>query len=480
MSENRYLDDFIERLDTDLSDGSDGNLGDMKLDDLMKQRILKKTYRKLQRKHRIIYGVAASLVFVLLSSFIPNTPTYALRQVIMSYIPGIGVIQNTDDTNAVIGILAEPVKVTDGDEFIEIRSAYGNGRLLKIHGVTNIGLSNIVVPDDVDKKELLEFYSGETARGIHLIYNGESLAANNRVTYGGSFHEGVYSIEASFYLSKGIGDSAFQIEVEGFSKPVPLALSPVISGTIPEEVGKAATIDDITTFAHITRENDIVEVLVSLVGSREYKNLRTYLFEDEKRMFDRGVHLIDQDGVMYEPDDGIREELHTSVQTYYFHAPEDKEGLKLVIPQVMYQMEYKEADIKIAMPKKDKVTAINKHIDMGSHTITLDRAAIVQKGDAVLHNDFKSTDNLMIEASADLQEGARKSIIRMFPDILSVDFLNNHDPISQGSYAPQWDPIEQKGYSFTVFDDMEKTKKIVINFMVEFSMTGPWEIELKE
>ena len=62
--------------------------------------------------------------------------------------------------------------------------------------------------------------------------------------------------------------------------------------------------------------------------------------------------------------------------------------------------------------------------------------------------------------------------------ILSDDFLNNHDRISHANYAPNWDPIEQKGYSLTMFDDMEKAKKVIVNFDVEFSMTGPWEIEL--
>ncbi|HCS73703.1 MAG TPA: hypothetical protein DIW17_07500 [Clostridiales bacterium] len=483
MSENRNLDDFLDSLDSNHRDGNESDFGDKNMDDIMKQKILKKTYGRLRKKRRVFYGIVAGLVLVLLSSFIPNTPTYALRQAILSYIPGIGVVQGTDDTGTITGILAEPVKVSDGDEFIEIRSAYEIGKVLNIYGVTNVGLANVDIPKGANKKEVLEFYSGETARGFNIVHNGESLAAGNQIAYGGSFIDGVYSIEASFYLSKSIGESDFQIEIEGFAKPVILALSPVISGTIPEEVGNAATIDNITAFSYVTRKKDIVEVLVSFVGSNEYKNLRTYLFEHEKEIFDEGVHLIDQDGVVYEPDDDLTKEHHTGINTYYFHVPEDKEGLKLVIPQVLYDMEYKEADIKITMPKKDKDTVINRHIDMGSHTITLNRASIVQAGDAVLHDDFKFSDNLMIEASAEIQEGTGKSVIRMFPDILSGNLMNKHDWIShrmsRGSYAPQWDPIEQKGQSFTVFDDMEKTRKIIINFKVEFSMTGPWEIDLK-
>jgi hypothetical protein len=489
MAENRYLDDFMEGLapgkeilnDADGMSMSkkDGSSDFVYMDDLMKQKILKKTCRKLRRKQVFIqYAAAACMILAVLSSFIPNTPAYAFRQVILSYIPGIGVVQTTDESDTVTSVLTEPVKVTDGEKFVEIRSAFIRGNVLTISGITNVGA--IDTKDFKNVKEFKEFFSGETAPFIYLIRDNERTKDRYQTWAGPSYETRVYRMNAYFYLNEDTPADTYLFEMDDFDKSIEIVLSPVKTGVMPEEIGNAAIIDDVMIFAHTIREEDIVEVLVSIVAPSEYIHQRSYLFDHEKKLFESGVYLTDQSGTRYEPDENLRKSRDEDIYAFYFHVPEDREGLKLVVPQILFQMEYKEDNIKITMPKENKETHINKKIQLGSHSISMDRASMIPAGSEILPDEFKPSDCLMIDASAATEISSRESILRIIPDIKAVDSPFHSKPVSQAINAEFWDPKQHNGYSLVSFDNMQETKKIIVNFAAEISMAGPWEIELEK
>jgi hypothetical protein len=490
MAENRNLDEFIESLDTyemsfkeagGIDRGTTGrNTDSLYMDDCLKQKILKKTNRKLQRRKTFIkYAAAACILLAVLSSFIPNTPVYALRQTILSYIPGIGVVENIDETNIIKGVLAEPVKVTDGDKFVEIRSAFLRGNVLKISGVTNIGAIDAKDLDNVE--DIKEFFSREKAGPlIYLIQDNERTKDRHQVWAGPSRETRRYRFDAYFNLNEDTPANSYLFEMDGLEKNIEIALSPVKASTTPEEIGNAAIIDDVMIFAHTIREKDLVVVLVSIVAPSEYKHPRSYLFHHEKEYFASGVYLTDQKGTRYEPDEDLRKSQDDEISSFYFHVPEDKEGLTLVVPQILFQRDYKENNIKITMPKKNKDTLIDKTIQLGSHNISLDQAALVPAGSEILPDGFKTADCLMLNASAATETSSRESVLRIVPHIQVMDSPFHFVQVSQAINAEFWDTKLHGGYSLISFDGMEETKKIMINFSAEFTMDGPWEIQLDE
>ncbi|HHY81897.1 MAG TPA: DUF4179 domain-containing protein [Clostridiales bacterium] len=487
MAEKRYLDEFLESYDVNkmslngTCESDENPIGRNSalqyMDDIMKQKIIMITKHKLQRRNLIIrYAVAVCILLALLSSFIPNTPAYALRQKILSYIPGIGVVESMDETDIVTGVLAEPVKVTDDDKFVEIKSAFLRGNVLAITGLTNVGIKDAKHFDTV--KEFKEFYSGETAPDIYLVQGHERTKAGQRIWTGPSYETSVYRTDAYFYIDNNKITDTFVFEMDGFKKQIKILLTPAKTGMDPEEIGNAAVIDDVMIFAHSIREKDIVEVLISIVAPSDFKNPRSYLFDDEADLFKSGVYLTDQSGTRYEPDNELRKSRDSEINYFYFHVPEDRQGLKLVIPQIIFKRDYKENNIIISMPKENKETCINEKIQLGSHCISMDKASLIPAGSEILPGEFKAANCLMIEASATTEIGSRESVLRIIPDIQVMNSLFHLMPVSQSIYAEFWDLKLHSGYSLIHFDDLEETKKIIINFSAELSMTGPWEIQL--
>lgn len=132
------------------------------------------------------------------------------------------------------------------------------------------------------------------------------------------------------------------------------------------------------------------------------------------------------------------------------------------------------------MPKVDHTHAIDKEIELGDHIISLDQVSIISAGHEMLPENFRNTNNLQIHASATTPASSKESIIRIVPEILDPRSETYPLPVAQAISAQLWDPQEYSGYSLTTLTDMDKTRKIIVNFTAEISMEGPWKIPLKE
>ena len=468
MSENKYLDAFTSGI----------NASDYTADLTLKQKILQKTYRKIRNGWYYFRRIAAAcLILAVLSAFIPNTPVNALCQKLFSFIPGIGIVENTDHDGTIRCVLEKPIKVTDGEQFIEIKTAYLSDTALNLSIKTNVGAIN--AGEFKDPAEFKAFFAGETAPGLYLHTATGKMKSSHSVWSGPSFETRVYSVEASFYLDAQQADSqVFRLEMEGFSQSVEINMIPVSSGTSPETFGNVAIIDNVMIFANVSREGDVLEVLLSSVAPKEYKNIRFHLFDDEKRLFDGGVHLVDQEGNIYQPDEELRMLNNSNMNCFYFVVPEEKTELKLVLPQILYNRDYDGDDIKIAMPKVGKDKVLNKEWRLGEGILTLEKVTLISADDPLMPEEFKAFQGIKLDASYRAGANTRERVLRVLPDVEVPDSMIDYAMISQSTYAELW-ADKPGGYSITVFDDMETTKKIRLKFGVECATIGPWVITLE-
>lgn len=470
MYENRYLDNFINSLEE----------ADYKMDKEMKEKILKITHEKIRRKWMSIRNIAAACVlFAALASFIPNTPVYALRQKLFSFIPGVGVVQSDSEDTTIRSVLGKPVKLVDGETFAEVKTAYIKGNSLIISAITNAGA--VGAGKFEDPKEFKEFFAGETAPQLYLI-DGENRIKPGQVVWGGpSLETRVYTMQAFFRLSEEDNEKGtFKLEIEGIKGQLQIALSPVKSNYEPEDMGNTAVVDNVMLFADISRQGSLLQVLLSSVAPNTFKNVRMHLFDDEKSIFESGIYLMDSDGVRYEEDEGLRKQNNGSYNTFFFNVPEHKKGLRLVVPQILYNKEYKERNIKIYMPKPGKNVVINKELNLGETILMVETASVVTAQDPLLPDEFRNNDCMRMDISVKPAVNSRETILRAWPQIEVPHNVFGYLGVSYSTYAQLWGSKQQSGYSLTYFDDMHKTKKIMLNFNIQCAMTGPWEIEIAE
>ncbi len=468
MPENKYLDTFTSGIEE----------SNFAMDTALKQKILLRTHKKIKNGWFYFKRIAAAcLILAALSAFIPNTPVNALCQKIFSFIPGIGIVQNPENDVRISRVLGKRVKVTDGKQFIEFKTAYITDKTLNISMKTNIGA--IDAGEFADPAEFKKFFAGETAPKLYLLGANGKIKSSHSVWGGPSYETRVYSVDASFYLvDNDIDDQVFRFELEGFSKTIELTMVPVSSGTSPESLGNVAVIDNVMVFANVSREGDVLEVLLSSVAPKDYKNIRFHLFDEEKRLFERGVHIIDKEGNIYEPDEGMRKLNNSDINNLYFEIPEGKEELKLVIPQILYNRVYDEDDIKIAMPKPGKDKEMNKEWNLGEGTLTIEKASIIPSNDPMLPDEFKKYDCIKIDANYKPGQNSREIALRVLPKVEVPDSWIDYTMTSQSTYAELWNVV-QRGYSITAFDGMETTRKILLKFDVEFAMKGSWVIDME-
>lgn len=485
MAGNRYLDDFTAKLDINNPDvaavrevGPESvDAGLVGLNNTMKQKILQRTRRKVGRRAAITRYIAAAFIgLIIISYFTPNTPVFALRQAVLSFIPGIGVVRTDDDAGIITDVLASPVRVTDGEKFVEIRSGFIKGNIISISGLTDVGTLDPAALDSIE--EFKRYYSEAAVPQIHLVQGDEKIKAGQVMWAGPSFETALYKINACFYLDQKAAGGPYVFDLDGFDRPIEIFLAPAKSGSGLEEMGNGVVIDGVMAFANVTRDNNLVEALVSIVAPGEWQNPRGYLFDHERTLFESGVYLIDEEGARYEADEDLRRSRDSEIYTFYFHVPEDRKGLQLVIPQILFEYDYRENDLKIAAPRGEKVV-INKRVQLGDHTISFEQASLLTAGDEMLPEDLKPYGSLMIEAGATTENGSRESVLRIVPEImLSGSGLGSPRRVSQSVYADPWGLEQSSGQSFVCFDDRQKAKKIIINFKLEVSMAGPWEIPL--
>jgi hypothetical protein len=436
------------------------------------------TYKKIGS--RMFYAkriAAAVIILALLSAFIPNTPVNALALRIFSFVPGLGIIQGTDEGGSIKSVLNEPVKVTEGDRFVEIKTAYITGRLMKVSIKTNVGSQDAEKYND--PAEFKEFFAGETAQEVYLLGTNGRIKSGHTVRSGASFETGVYSIEANFLLGgDDIDRKVFSLIVEGFNKEIKITLAQVNTDSSPEALGNAAVIDNVMILANVSRQDDVLEVLLSSVAPNDYQNIRFHLYDEEKQSFKDTVHITDKDGNNYLPDEETRLQNNADVIDLYFKIPQNKEGLKLVIPQILYARSYNKNDIKINMPEPGRDTKINKVLDLNGSVVTVEKASLIPSNDPILPADFKKSDCLRVDAVSRVGNNSRESVMRVVPNVEIPDGFFKFIGISQSANSELWTE-EQRGYSLVAFEKMEKTKKILLKFDVEYVMSGPCEIEIR-
>lgn len=469
MHKKRYLDEFIDNISE----------SDFAIEAVMKKTILEKANKKIRKsKWAYLKSIAAAcILLVALSAFIPNSPVNALCKRIFSFIPGVGIVQNSDGVNKIKAVLNEPVKVLSGDEFVEIKTAYITDNTLRISLKTNVGA--VDAEEIEDSMEFKRFFAGETAPTLYLVGANGKTKSSHSVWGGPSFETRVYTMDASFILEEvSIISEVYKFEMAGFNQLIEIAMSPVNSVTNPESISNVAVIDNIMVFANISRGKGILEVLLSSVAPEEYKDIRFHLFDHEAQLFNSGVKVIDEDGMTYMPDEKLRENNNGNIGSLYFNIPDEARGLKLIVPQILYNKRNYENGIKISIPKIGHEKRINKKLDLPGSKIIIETASIVPVGDPLLPDGFREFDCLRIDAVAVVGNNKREMVLRIIPRIEVPDSGFGYNSTSQSSYAELWDS-DQKGYSITSFDGLTSTKKILINFDVEYAMEGPWIINLK-
>ena len=485
MSDHNNLDSFVERI----------NESEFTMNKDMKEKILSKTYNKISietkekknisqvKRNKIsIFSVkniaAACLTIFIVTAIIPNSPVNALYQKIFSFIPGVGVVQNESEDGIVKSALNEPVKVTDNDEFLEVKSAYIANNTLSVSINTNIGTSRI--ENIKDKKEVLKYFSGETMPGVYLMVKGEKVKLKNYSTGSPSLETKAYNIKGYFYLDENTPDDAlFQISIDGFDKAANFKLSPVKNGMTPESMGSTITVKGITIFANTDRSDGILSVDLSTVALKILKGIRFYLFDHEKALFPDSIYILDKDGIRYQPDEDLRKLKNSGVHTFYFRIPDDREVSKIVFPQILYSRDY-DSEIRINMPKVDKAININKEIELGESKLRIENASIVSKNDSLLPEEFKNFDCLRIDYSTGYKNESNEKILRIIPDIQVPDAMTGYRSPSSGIHSELCPLDKNEGYSITEFEDMDKTKKIMINLGIEFAIIGPFEMDINE
>ena len=145
MSESRNLDMFTSNIDE----------SSYTIEFSIKQKILEKTLNRVKQRWSFLKAIAAaSILFILLTAFIPGTAVNALCKKIFSFIPGVGVVQNSDESGRIVSVLENPVRVTDGEMFVEVKSAYIKDKTLNLYIKTNVGTAGEDITDQWNLKIL--------------------------------------------------------------------------------------------------------------------------------------------------------------------------------------------------------------------------------------------------------------------------------------------------------------------------------------
>lgn len=457
------------------------------------EMILCKAFQKIkEEEHRQAFSIqknkfrlvsirnatAACLALLLIYIFLSSSPVHALYQKIFSFIPGIGVIRSETEDSIIQSALNEPVRVSDDNAFLEIKSAYIVNNRLTVTISTNIGTGHI--RNMQDKKEILQYVSGETMPGIYLLYNGQKVKLTGYSAAGPSLETKIYTINGSFYLEDNTpADTVFQITMDGFDKFVDFQLSLVKNGITPESMGSTLTVHDIVIFANTDRNEDILSVTLSTVAPKIYRNLRFYLFDFEKELFGDCIYLLDQEGIQYHPDDDLRLLNNSGIHTFYFRIPSDREVIKIVIPQILYNR-HNDAEIKINMPKMDSPIALQKELDLGESSLLLNNASMVPKHDPILPDEFYQYDCLKLDYHSIYPMGSIEKILRIIPNIHVPDGLTGYKRPSSAVNSELCPLEKNEGYTLINFEDMDKSKKIMITLDIEQAVMGPFELYIKD
>ena len=97
----------------------------------------------------------------------------------------------------------------------------------------------------------------------------------------------------------------------------------------------------------------------------------------------------------------------------------------------------------------------------------------------MLPEDFKGFDCLRINYTVKYLPGNNQRLLRIIPDILVPESLMNYRTPSSAVYSELLKSDQLDRYTLVNFEDMDKTKKLMMKLDIELAITGPFELELK-
>ncbi len=438
-------------------------------DDVFKRNVLKKTMKKIKFKKR--YNLASQiaaifLAIVMISALIPNTPVNAFFRKTFSFIPGIGVVENDSYDNRIVSVLKDDVTVRIGNEYITINSAYIQNDWLIVHLKTNVGLGN---SNALGNKELLKFYAGELNPEIYLVYKNDMLKPQGKQTAGASLTDGTYSIQAQYQLPEGLlNKNEFTFAMEDFDQNIKIVMYELDGAGDIEDMGKHAIVGEIVVFADVERQTDTVRIMLSAVAPKGYRNIRFSNREIEKELFSSEIHVIDAEGTIYLRNVEMAKENGANVNTFYFSIPENAQGLKLIIPQVMYEKQITEL-YKFKLPGNNEKLYINKKYSTGENDIILKELEKLPAGSDLVPEEFRAFDSLKLDMEAINTSNSGKEIIcRIIPSYkIKNNIIHDYMMTSQSTRADVWGLEIQSGYTISVIDDIDSIKNIALELEVE-------------
>ncbi|GAU78874.1 hypothetical protein [Fusibacter sp. 3D3] len=476
MFDKKYLDAYSEHVKAEFEDEH--------LEANAQERILEKTFKKIelsskgqkyrfkgikQKKKSI---VVACFLLLILSGFINATPVNALYQSIFQFIPGFGIVKSEEDMS-ISRATTQSYRMASNGAFIEIKYAYVQNNSFVISALTNINYGSSMMTMDGTGERI--GVSGKSKLGLYLLIDGEKTYASHYVE-ASSYGTDVKKISGTFYLEKALKTSIVTLGIDDFEAPIEIVLEEVKAGDAPDKLGNGLFIDDIFIFADLKREGDVAILNMSSVLPSEYRNLRFYLFDDEKAFYASSIQIIDSEGNGYYPNEKKRQYNNADIDTFYFDIPEHKTGLKVVIPQMIYDTKVM-GEVKVKKPKLGEYIAVDQRYKIGEIELNFKGLAFVSKendetlkaiGEDALRYDFEAT----------YQANSKQSVFQVFPEIKVKTGFEYARTNSMG-IAPYWTSKQRAGCYYSVFDAQDKATKLSIEIKCSNVLIGPYELKIE-
>lgn len=416
------------------------------LDNEMKNNILKKIKRKQKQKSvlTIIKSIAAIVVLSFLTfTFIPNNPVNAFMKQVFSFIPGVGVTALNEEYK-VERVLNNIITYEDEKNYVDLYQAYIIGDYIQLAVQTDL----YTIEKDKDD-DFIDFINN-----TFLIIDGEKIKATG--TAGGS-----EIFESSYPLSDAQKNAEeFTLFLERENIMITFTLEKVKSSENPSEVGSCVEVDDLMIFANLKREKNSCEVIISQVAPSNYKSISYEWFEHEDQLFTQGVYIIDSENNKYEL---VEKDINKNryKNTFYFNVPAKANGLRIVIPQLLYEIQLDEK-VLLQIPKEDEKQMVNYVFDMKTHSIELE-SVIYRKNE--YDNDIPAK---LVMKMSEITKDEDYIIRRVLPLFeTKKHILSQFMKTSQGTYSEVWKNHE--GLSISEYEGMKEKDQVKISFEVEMA-----------
>ncbi|MBN2853735.1 MAG: hypothetical protein JXQ23_13445 [Clostridia bacterium] len=426
-----------------------------RLNEKTKKAIIGKTKRRIRkRKVNVINMIAAVILFMFVFlAFIPDTPVNSFLKQAFSFIPGIGVKAEIEES-AITAVLKEKVISEKDNQYVEIYVAYIQGDYLNVRLDTNLFYNQSMTKEEALQKAASEIMeqpllkvANRTIEPVQIIYSGN-----------------LFNI--SYELEESEKDSEeFTVCFEGSNVMTSFRLEQVSSISNPEEAGYYTVIDDMMFFANMKREQNSCEVIISSIIPDEYKNISFEWSDIENGIFKTPVHIVDEEGNTYYPLE-LNLDKNKFRNTFYFDVPEDKANLELVIPQFLYDISDVGRKI-VRLPYNEDIRILDSVFEMKSHFITLKSISFV-------------AEELKLDISAENRNDNLNTVIRrVLPKFyVKREWLGGYHMISQYITADPWSPDKQQGISYGAYEGMKEKQTIEIVLDAEMAYTGEIRIKL--